>query len=294
MRVKIGTRSSALALWQANYIAKRLKNEQNIDSEIIKIQTTGDKILDRPLDAIGGKGLFVKELEVALKSGEIDVAVHSLKDVPVNLDEDLPLVAITERDSYFDVFLSKKYKNMFELPRHAKVGTTSARRSLQLKILRSDLDTQSLRGNVQTRLSRLEEGSFDAIVLAHAGLKRLDVLNNKFHAVILSSDLMIPAMGQGALGLQMLKDNKFYTNISALNCTKSALLCGIEREFVRLLGGTCQSPLGVLADVTDGIYSLVAILGIDKTHIKGQVKSPNYETLASTLAQDFINRGARI
>lgn len=246
MRVlKIGTRGSALALWQANYIKDRLLQECGIESTLHIIKTKGDKILDVPLAKIGGKGLFTKELEEQLLSGEIDLAVHSLKDVPVELPESLTLACITSREDVRDCLVSYHYPNLLDLPESAKVGTTSLRRSMQIKALRHDLITLSLRGNVQTRLSKLESGDFHAIILAHAGLKRLGITDIPY-ITPLSVEGMIPAMGQAALGIECREDDfELLEALKKLHCERTALCVLAEREFVRVLEGGCQVPIGV-------------------------------------------------
>lgn len=248
--LKIGTRGSALALWQANHIKDRLL-ELGIESSLQIIKTKGDKILDVPLAKIGGKGLFTKELEEQLLSGEIDLAVHSLKDVPVDLPESLTLACITQREDVRDCLVSYHYPNLLDLPESAKVGTTSLRRSMQIKALRQDLCTLSLRGNVQTRLSKLESGEFHAIILAHAGLKRLGITHIPY-ITPLSTDSMIPAMGQAALGIECREDDyELVEALQQLHCQRTALCTQAEREFVRVLEGGCQVPIGVYCEKLD-------------------------------------------
>lgn len=300
----IGTRGSALALWQARYIQARLKHECHIESSISIIKTQGDKILDVPLAKIGGKGLFTKELEEKLLSKEIDLAVHSLKDVPVDFVGNLALAAITEREDYRDSFLSMAYADFDSLPKGAKVGTTSLRRSMQIKKLRPDLDTLSLRGNVQTRLKRLEEGEFDAIILAQAGIKRLglDTTDVKY---ITPLAFMIPAMGQGALGIEMCKDHIYFDKIASLTHEPTALCVSAERAFVQALNGGCQVPIGVHAQYNDKKLSLQAIVGLPdgSEYIQESVQEclagealdniNAAQSLAQSLAQSFINKGAK-
>lgn len=259
--IKIGTRGSKLALIQANYIALKL-HKLGFKSTLCIIKTTGDAILDRPLHSIGGKGLFTKELERALLDKKIDIAVHSLKDVPVVLDPRLPLCAITKREDARDVLISRD--GFLNLKSGAYVGTTSLRRSMQLKMLRADLDSESLRGNVQTRLSRLRLGAFDAIVLAKAALDRLELELSDLNLHVFPPDQMIPAMGQGALGIQAREDCELKDALLMLNDPESAFLCGIERDFVRELSGSCSTPLGVHAsrEVGESGVTLSAIYGV--------------------------------
>lgn len=295
----IGTRGSALALWQAEHIKKRLKDELNINAELKIVKTKGDKILDVPLAKIGGKGLFTKELEELLLSKEIDLAVHSLKDVPVILPSGLTLACITKRADVRDCFLSHKYENLESLPKGAKIGTTSLRRAMQIKLFRQDLDPLSLRGNVQTRLSKLESGEFSAIILASAGLNRLGITNKEVKYITpLSTDFMIPAMGQAALGLECLESSEFLDSFKKLADTKSSIAAGAEREFVRILGGGCQAPIGVHCDFLDSSnIKIDAILGLSdgskilKDSIQGE--SNNYLELAETLALRLIDKGAK-
>ncbi|WP_343353593.1 hydroxymethylbilane synthase [Helicobacter mastomyrinus] len=297
----IGTRGSALALWQAEYIKSRLENECNILSRIQIVKTKGDKILDVPLAKIGGKGLFTKELEELLLSGEIDLAVHSLKDVPVEFVNGLELAAITEREDCRDSFLSMCHPSIESLPQGAKVGTTSLRRSMQIKKFRPDLDTLSLRGNVQTRLQKLRDGVFDAIILAQAGIKRLGLSTNDV-AYIAPLAFMIPAMGQGALGIEMRSDSAYFDTITRLTHAPTALCVSAERAFVRELEGGCQVPIGVYAEYTDKNLCLKAIVGLPdgsetiEEYLQGKIALADIragENLGRTLAQRFIVKGAR-
>lgn len=294
----IGTRGSILALWQAKHIQKRLEDELNIQSQLQIIKTKGDKILDVPLAKIGGKGLFTKELEVMLMSKEIDLAVHSLKDVPVDFIEGLELACITKREDDRDCFLSQKYASLNKLPLKAKVGTTSLRRSMQIKALRPDIDTQSLRGNVQTRLQKLKEGIFDAIILAKAGLNRLNISSNEIKYINVFDECeLIPAMGQGALGIEMRSDNPFLSTIKKLQDENTKICTEAERSFVRCLDGGCQVPIGVNAKIKDKIISINAIIGLPdgskilKENIYGEIKEAN--ELAIALGNKLINQGAK-
>lgn len=297
----IGTRGSALALWQAEYVKSRLKNECGLDSELEIIKTQGDKILDVPLAKIGGKGLFTKELEQKLLNKEIDLAVHSLKDVPVEIIPLLDLAAITEREDCRDCFLSMKYESLESLPQNARVGTTSLRRSMQVKAFRADLDTLSLRGNIQTRLEKLKNGVFDAIILAQAGVKRLGI-DKEEGCYIVPLDFMIPAMGQGALGIEMRKDSPYFEHISRLTHKISALCVSAERSFVRVLEGGCQVPIGVQAVYQNGILKLKAMVGLPngqeilQESLEDSVLENDItkaEALGKNLAQSFIAKGAK-
>ncbi|WP_394960036.1 hydroxymethylbilane synthase [uncultured Helicobacter sp.] len=299
----IGTRGSALALWQAEHIKERLKLEHGLESQLQIIKTKGDKILDVPLAKIGGKGLFTKELEEMLLSGAIDLAVHSLKDVPVELEKGLELTAITKRASFQDCFVSEKYASLDDLPLNAKVGTTSLRRSMQLKLMRKDLDTLSLRGNVQTRLQKLKNGEFDAIVLAKAALDRLEIDEV---AYVKPLCFMIPAMGQGALGIECASENLSVTKyVRQLQDTQSAICCSAEREFIRTLEGGCQVPIGVHARQESTQLILEAILGLPDGSASihstlmcvldsnPEIALISAKNLGVQLAQKFIANGAR-
>ncbi|MGL2482933.1 hydroxymethylbilane synthase [Helicobacter pylori] len=292
----IGSRGSELALWQANHIKERLKKECLIESEIQIVKTKGDKILDTPLNKIGGKGLFTKELEELLLKGTIDLAVHSLKDVPVVFEKGLDLACITKRADVRDTFLSMKFPDLMSLPKGAKVGTTSLRRSMQIKLKRQDLDTESLRGNVQTRLKKLECGEFDAIILAEAGLCRLNIQGAKYRKAF-SVKEMIPSMGQGALGVEMLKNHKHFITLQKLNDEESAFCCHLEREFIKGLNGGCQIPIGVHASLVGDRVKIRAVLGLPNgkeviTKEKQGDKTKAFD-LVQELLEEFLQSGAK-
>ncbi len=295
-KLVIGSRGSELALWQANHIKERLKKECSIESEIRIVKTTGDKILDAPLNKIGGKGLFTKELEELLLKGEIDLAVHSLKDVPVVFEKGLDLACITKRADVRDTFLSVKFPDLMSLPKGAKVGTTSLRRSMQIKLKRQDLDTESLRGNVQTRLKKLECGEFDAIILAEAGLCRLEIQGAKYRKAF-SVKEMIPSMGQGALGVEMLKNHKHFITLQKLNDEKSAFCCRLEREFIKGLNGGCQIPIGVHASLMGDRVKIQAVLGLPngKEVIAKEKRGDKTKAfdLVQELLEEFLQSGAK-
>ncbi|GAA7917160.1 hydroxymethylbilane synthase [Helicobacter pylori] len=292
----IGSRGSELALWQANHIKERLKKECLIESEIQIVKTKGDKILDTPLNKIGGKGLFTKELEELLLKGAIDLAVHSLKDVPVVFEKGLDLACVTKRADVRDTFLSVKFPDLMSLPEGAKVGTTSLRRSMQIKLKRQDLDTESLRGNVQTRLKKLECGEFDAIILAEAGLCRLNIQGAKYRKAF-SVKEMIPSMGQGALGVEMLKNHKHFATLQKLNDEESAFCCRLEREFIKGLNGGCQIPIGVHASLMGDKVKIQAVLGLPNgkeviTKEKQGDKTKAFD-LVQELLEEFLQSGAK-
>ncbi|MCQ2830422.1 hydroxymethylbilane synthase [Helicobacter pylori] len=295
-KLVIGSRGSELALWQANHIKERLKKECSMESEIRIVKTKGDKILDTPLNKIGGKGLFTKELEELLLKGAIDLAVHSLKDVPVVFEKGLDLACITKRADVRDTFLSVKFPDLMSLPEGAKVGTTSLRRSMQLKLKRQDLDTESLRGNVQTRLKKLECGEFDAIILAEAGLCRLEIQGAKYRKAF-SVKEMIPSMGQGALGVEMLKNHKHFITLQKLNDEESAFCCHLEREFIKGLNGGCQIPVGVHANLMGDEVKIQAVLGLPNgkeviTKEKQGDKTKAF-IIVQELLEEFLQSGAK-
>ena len=297
-QLTIGTRGSLLALWQANHIKSLLEShypQMQVKLQIVK--TKGDKILDTPLAKIGGKGLFTKELEMLLLDGSIDLAVHSLKDVPVDFVEGLGLGAITKREDVRDSFLSFKYQSLESLPKGARVGTTSLRRIMQIQTLREDLDCQSLRGNVQTRLQRLENGEFDAIILAQAGINRLE-LEGIPHITPL--EFMIPAMGQAALGIECKMGSEVQQLLGFLNDRNAVYETYCERAFVRKLNGGCQVPIGVNAQFKDGGLKVRAILGLPdgseilRENLEGEVSSVrDCESLGVIMAESFLKQGAK-
>lgn len=259
-KLKIGTRQSLLALWQSNHIAACLRKQYpECEIELKKIVTKGDKILDVPLAQIGGKGLFTKEIEEELLSGEIDLAVHSLKDMPTVLPEGLCLTVITSRANVGDAFVSNKYANFAELPLGAVVGTSSLRRRAQLLAARPDLNIRDLRGNVDTRLRKLDEGLYDAIILAAAGLERLG------HADrikgLIPSGVCLPAVGQGALAIECrANDTETRAMLDFLNDLPTRQATSAERAFLGLVEGGCQVPIGVHADVEGDKIRVEAII----------------------------------
>ena len=242
--LKIGTRSSQLALWQAEFVKnelERLYPESSV--ELVTMSTKGDRILEKPLAEIGGKGLFTEELEQAMLNGTIDLAVHSLKDMPTTLPKGLVLGAITKREIPFDALVSPKFGTLDKLPQGARVGTSSLRRQAQLLRLRPDLSILLLRGNVNTRLRKLDEDQYDAIVLAQAGLKRLGFENRITETF--TSDTMIPAVGQGALAIECCADSEALTLLEPLNDADTVVAVQAERSFLESLNGGCQVPMGV-------------------------------------------------
>ena len=295
--IRIGTRSSALALWQANYVADTLrKHYPQCKVELVHHSTKGDRILEKPLAEIGGKSLFTEELEASMRDGSIDLAVHSLKDMPTELPEDLVLGAITERETPCDALVSPKYKTLDQLPQGAKVGTSSLRRQAQLLNQRPDLQISVLRGNVQTRLNKLETENFDAIVLAEAGLKRLgleSVITQTF-----TSDEMIPAVGQGALGIECRKDDaEMLDMLSVLHDENTMWATRGERSFLRQLEGGCQVPMGVYGTIYKGQLTLKAIIAsLDgKNCFEGELSGPKEKAdmLGRNLAKALYEEGGK-
>jgi hydroxymethylbilane synthase len=294
----IATRASALALWQAHYIKNKINTlYPDIEIKLNKIVSNGDKILDKPLALIGGKGHFTKELEDEMLKGNAHMAVHSLKDVPTYIPDGLELVAITKRQDQSDVFLSHKYKSLKKLPIGAVVGTTSLRRRMQLLKKRPDLIIKDLRGNVNTRLKKLEQGQYDAIILAYIGLKRLDLLKDIPFVKKLKLKNMIPPMGQASLGIEIVSNDKKIRQIAnSLNHKNTYLCTKIERDFIATIGAGCSSPVACNATLDGDVINLEAMIGYpDGTHLMQKILSAlvsNCDDLGVTLAKDFIADGA--
>jgi hydroxymethylbilane synthase len=257
-RLCIGSRGSQLALWQANHISALLQAQgHTVELEIIK--TTGDKILDVALAKVGTKGMFTKEIEEALAEGRVDLAVHSLKDLPTELSAGFEIAAITKRENSQDVFCSVQHKGIAELPKGARVGTSSLRRQAQLKALRPDLEIHPLRGNVDTRLRKLAQGEYDAIILAAAGLNRLG--KTDLMKQFIPKEIMCPAAGQGALGIEIRAgDSETRKLLSFLDDADARAATTCERALLNALGGGCQVPIGAAAEVRDGRLHLDAIV----------------------------------
>lgn len=296
MNLKIGTRGSKLALAQSNRIKKNLLDRySDLQVELIIIKTKGDKILDSPLAKIGGKGLFVKEIEESLLEEEIDLAVHSVKDVPAKLPEGLNMPVFTEREDPRDAFISLDYSSIEDLPSGSHVGTGSLRRSSQLLSLRQDLEIVSIRGNVDTRIKRLESGDLKAIILAAAGLKRLG-LSDKI-SQFLPIHGFLPAIGQGALGLEIRRDDKkTLALISFLNDKRSELTVKAERAFLLKLEGGCQVPVAGHAELVGNNIVLEGMVAepdgswIIRDRIRGNRDKP--EELGTILAERLLDSGA--
>ncbi len=293
-KVCIGTRKSKLALWQANYVKEAIENRYGIEVELVKITTTGDKILDSPLAKIGGKGLFVKEIEEALLRGDIDLAVHSLKDMPVILPKGLKIGAVTKREDPYDVFISRNGKGLKEIEEGSTVGTSSLRRCVQIKRLRRDLNVKVLRGNVDTRIRKLDEGLYDAIILAMAGVKRMGYLDRVTEVL----DYLIPAVGQGSLAIEIREgDREIEEIIGFLNDEKSMISALCERAFLRELEGGCQVPMGAHCTVEDGkvrIRGFVSDLEGER-FIEGKEEGnrEDAEEVGMRLAKYILDRGGK-
>ena len=296
--IKIATRKSVLALWQSEYIkAKILERYPNLVVDLVGMKTKGDVILDTPLAKIGGKGLFTKELEESMLIGETDIAVHSLKDVPVVFPKGLILAAICSREDVRDAMMSDKFASFDELPKGAKIGTTSLRRKMQLLKMRPDLEVISLRGNVQTRLKKLKEGNFDAIILAMAGINRLNLKDEVRFISPFEISQMIPAMGQGALGVEARDEAEILSKIEFLKDEKAIIETSIERDFVAVLEGGCQVPIGINANLCEDKISINAIVGLpDGSEVISKsvvVAKSEAATIGKSLANEFIDKGAK-
>lgn len=301
-KVVIGTRGSKLALWQAEWVRAELERRNpGLSVELNKIKTTGDKILDVPLAKVGGKGLFVKEIEEALLCGEADIAVHSMKDVPTEFPEGLHLAAICEREDPRDAFISGiqdsgfKIRRFQDLPEGAVVGTSSLRRACQLLSLRPDLKVEQLRGNLDTRIRKLDEGQFDAIILAVAGVKRLGWSDRITE--ILPPEISLPAIGQGAVGIECRRDDDLVNSlVSPLNHRESSICVRAERACLGRLEGGCQVPIAAHGRIEQGRLILDGLVGsvtgdrIIREHIEGMPEEA--EALGVELAVRLLAQGA--
>ncbi len=295
--IKIGTRGSQLALWQANWVKSALIRQNaslSVDLDIIK--TTGDKILDAPLANVGGKGLFVKEIEEALLSGRIDLAVHSMKDMPVEIPEGLCIGAVPERELPWDVLISKHGISLNRLPKKARIGTSSLRRSAQLRFARPDFRILPLRGNLDTRIRKLETEEMDGIILAAAGLRRLgleDRITEYIH-----TDVMLPAVGQGALCVEIRrKDQRIASLIGALNHAATNTAVMGERAFLKKLEGSCQVPIAAYGKTEDDRFTLQGLVAEinGMTIVKDTLSGPAAlsEDIGIRLAETLLSKGAK-
>lgn len=295
-RCVIATRESPLAMWQALHIQSLLRKQYPGKSvELLGMTTRGDQILDRTLSKVGGKGLFTKELEVAMKEGEADLAVHSLKDVPMELLDGFELVAISEREDPRDAFVSPKYASLDEMPAGARVGTASLRRELMIRMNYPHLEVLPIRGNVGTRLRKLDAGEYDALIMASAGLKRLELFDRI--RCIIPPEISLPAPSQGALGIEIrANDPVMKEALAFINHPETRACCTAERAVSRALGGSCQVPLAAYAVVEGEELWLRAIVGNHHTgkavrsEIRGDWKEP--EALAAKVVEDLLAQGA--
>ncbi len=294
----IGSRGSDLALWQANFVKKSLeKAHKGLKVEIKLVKTKGDKILDVALSKIGDKGLFTKELEVALLNGEVDIAVHSLKDLQTEIPKGLKLAAVTKRHDVEDVIIARKKRiTLDKLPEGATVATGSLRRRSQLKHLRPDLNIVELRGNVPTRIKKFEKSKWDAIILARAGVERLKL--KKHISSIIPRDVILPAVGQGALGIEINAKNKFAEEIvQAIHDENSYYAALAERALLKTLEGGCQVPIGAFAEVrSNGLYLEGFVGSLDGTETyraKIRGKKKDAELLGKSLAKALMKAGAK-
>jgi hydroxymethylbilane synthase len=297
-KLRIGSRGSQLALWQANHISALLRARGN-DVDIEIIHTIGDKITDVPLAQVGtkgglGKGIFTKEIEEALSAGRVDLAVHSLKDLPTELPPGFEIAAITERQDPRDAFCSRLYSRIEDLPRGARVGTSSLRRHAQLKAIRPDLDIHPLRGNVDTRLRKLEQGEYDAIILASAGLNRLG--KTELIKQVFPAEIMCPAAGQGALAIEIREgDSAIRQHLVFLNDDAARATTTCERALLNRLGGGCQVPIGAFAELRSGKLHLDAIVAdpdgskLLRESCDGNLNDP--ERLGNAVGDTLLSRG---
>lgn len=293
----IATRESPLALWQAEHVQTLLrKRYPEKDVKLLGMTTKGDQILDKTLSKIGGKGLFVKELEVAMQEGAAHLAVHSLKDVPMELPEGFVLAAVSSREDPRDAFVSPRYETLESMPAGSVVGTASLRRELMLRSKFPHLVVKPVRGNVGTRLRKLDSGEYDALIMASAGLKRLG-LEERIREII-SDEISLPSPGQGALGLECLaNDEKTREAIAFINDEQTRACCLAERAVSRALGGSCQVPLAAYATIADSTMRLRALIG---DHTTGELVATEqigpwteYERLASEAVEALLKQGAR-
>jgi hydroxymethylbilane synthase len=294
--IRIATRKSPLALWQAEHVAERLERTfPGCRTELVKMTTQGDKILDAPLAKIGGKGLFVKELEQGMLDGLADIAVHSMKDVPVAFPEGLHLAAILTREDPSDAFVSKRYASLRDLPAKARIGTSSMRRQCQIKELYPDAEILSLRGNVNTRLSKLDAGEYDAIILASAGLKRLGMADRITQS--LGAEISLPAIGQGAIGIECRTDDRQINEmLGALHDNETGLCVLAERAMNACLNGGCQVPIAGFAVIQGQQLFMRGLVGNpDGTVIYRSERTGGLdqaEAIGKWIAEDLLAQGA--
>ena len=297
MKIRIATRKSALALWQARHVAAILDALPDVDgTQLVPLSTKGDEMLDRSLQKIGGKGLFIKELEVAMQQGDADIAVHSMKDMPAEIPAGFCLAATMERANYADALVTRNGEQLADLPQGATIGSSSLRRQAQLKMLRSDLRIEPLRGNVNTRLAKLENGDYDAIVLAAAGLERLELAHHISQQF--SAAEMLPAAAQGVLGIECLENNaELRAILACLNDQTAAQTTAAERAIARVLQASCQSPIAAHAVVSGDTIVLTALVARpDGSHSISDTLSGSVDdarALGERLAARLLDNGAR-
>jgi len=295
--IKIGTRGSKLALWQANWVKSTLEaHHPSLKTELVIIKTKGDKILDVPLAKVGGKGLFVKEIEDALLNRHIDIAVHSMKDMPAEIPDGLCIGAIPERETPYDVLISKKGLPLSELKPGATIGTSSLRRAAQILLARPDLVIKSLRGNLDTRLRKLENEDYDAVILAAAGVKRLG-LDSRI-TEYLNENIMLPAVGQGALCVEIRQnDQRIDSIVAALEHPQTRSVVMGERAFLKRLEGGCQVPMAAHGKIEHNTFTLCGLVAtLDATTVIKETLSgdkDSAETIGLKLAERLISRGAQ-
>lgn len=294
--IRIATRKSPLALWQAEHVAKQLQMAHpGLAVELVKMTTRGDKILDAPLAKIGGKGLFVKELELGMLAGEADIAVHSMKDVPVEFPDGLHLSVIMSREDPFDALVSNRYSSLAQLPDDARIGTSSLRRQCQIKQLLPDCKILPLRGNVNTRLAKLDAGDFDAIILAAAGLKRLGMADRISERIDKNSSL--PAIGQGAIGIECRSEDAYINALLApLNNQNTSICVAAERAMNERLQGGCQVPIAGFAELDNDCLEMAGLVGSPDGRLmyKSQqtATAASAEALGIAIAEDLLAQGA--
>ena len=298
-KLVIASRKSQLAMWQSEYIKAELqKHYPKMEIEIKEFLTKGDKILDVPLAKIGGKGLFTKELEIAMLEGHADLAVHSLKDVPTKFEDGLVLAAVSKRYDPRDALLSNKYSSIEDLPKGAVVGTTSLRRRMAIKLIRPDIVLKDLRRNINTRIKKLNNGEYDAIILASTGVQKLGIESEVKYFSPIETDVMIPSMGQATLGIETTDNEEIIKLVSVLNDKDAHIESTIERSFVDTLQGGCQVPIGVKATIIDEHSIRVqAIVGMPdgSEYIEEDITADieDFENIGQNLAQTFIDQGAK-
>ncbi len=290
MKIRIATRKSALALWQAEHVADALNALPEVDSvDLVPLSTRGDEILDKSLQKIGGKGLFIKELEIAMQAGDADIAVHSMKDVPAEMPDGFCIAAVLERANHADAFVGRNGCVLSALPEGARIGSSSLRRQAQLKIMRPDVLIEPLRGNVNTRLSKLDNGDYDAIILAAAGLERLGLQH--YISQQFTPDEMLPAAAQGVIGIECLANNaELRAALEHLNHAPTAQTTAAERAIAKTLDASCQSPVATHAVIDGSAITVTALVAMPdgSESIRDSVQGPVVE--AENLGVELANR----